>query len=120
MISCPDAAAGRVPRCVRAAGKWPAHPAASGNAAGGGCAASTPYCADARAVLVELQHYGLILADNGSNWYFGGSAFPAWPDGLISLLKGIPASAFQAVSESCLMVAPDSGQASAKPGGPIG
>jgi hypothetical protein len=93
--------------------------AASFNVAGF-CPASTPYCADARAVLVEMQHYGLILADNGSNWYFGGSAFPQWPDGLISLLKGIPASAFQAVSESCLMVSPHSGQATAKPGCPIG
>jgi len=93
--------------------------AASFNVAGF-CSASTPYCADARAVLVEMQHYGLILADNGSNWYFGGSAFPQWPDGLVSLLKGIPASAFQAVSESCLMVSPNSGQATAKPGCPIG
>jgi hypothetical protein len=86
----------------------------------GFCSTSTPYCADARAILVELQHYGLILADNGSNWYFQGSAFPPWPDGLISLLKGIPASAFQAVSESCLMVSSNSGQASAKPGCPVG
>ena len=117
---------------------WPArHEAGSGSSASvppmgarfrlaasfsvtGFCSASTPYCADARAILVELQHYGLILADNGSNWYFGGSAFPQWPDGLISLLKGIPASAFQAVNESCLMVSPNSGQATAKPGCPIG
>jgi hypothetical protein len=93
---------------------------AAGFSVAGFCSASTPYCADARAILVELQHYGLILADNGSNWYFGGSAFPQWPDGLISLLKGIPARAFQAVSESCLMVSPNSGQATAKPGCPIG
>jgi hypothetical protein len=93
--------------------------AASFNVAGF-CSASTAYCADARAVLVEMQHYGMILADNGSNWFFGGSAFPQWPDGLVSLLKGIPASAFQAVSESCLMVSPNSGQATAKAGCPIG
>ncbi len=31
-----------------------------------------------------MQHYGLILADNGSNWYFGGAAFPRWPDGTFS------------------------------------
>jgi hypothetical protein len=67
-----------------------------------------------------MQDYGLILADNGTNWYFQGSAFPQWPDALVSLLKQIPAMAFQAVDESCLMVAPDSGQASAKPGCPIG
>ena len=85
----------------------------------GFCAGATPYCADARAVLIEMQHYGLILADNGSNWFFQGSAYPQWPDGLVSLLKQIPASAFQAVDESCLMVSPNSGRAAAKPGCPI-
>jgi hypothetical protein len=86
----------------------------------GFCAGSTPYCADAKAILVEMQHYGLILADNGSNWFFQGSAYPQWPDGLVSLLKQIPASAFEAVDESCLMVSPNSGRATAKPGCPIG
>jgi hypothetical protein len=86
----------------------------------GFCAGTAPYCADAQAVLTEMQHYGLILADNGSNWYFQGSAYPQWPNALVSLLKQIPASAFQAVNESCLMVSPNSGQAQAKPGCPIG
>ena len=84
------------------------------------CRDSQPYCSDAKAVLTEMQNYGLILADNGSNWYFQGSASPQWPDALVSLLKQIPAMAFQAVDESCLMVAPGSGEARAKPGCPIG
>jgi hypothetical protein len=84
------------------------------------CRNSEPYCKDAKAVLTEMQHYGLILADNGSNWFFGGSAFPQWPDALVALLKGIPASAFQAVNESCLMVHRNSGEAMAKPGCPVG
>jgi len=86
----------------------------------GYCQNSTPYCADAKAVLVEMQHYGLILADNGSNWYFGGSAYPQWPDALVSLLKDIPAKDFQAVDTACLMVSPNSGEARAEPGCPIG
>jgi len=93
---------------------------ASFNVAGFCASATVPYCKDAKAVLTEMQHYGLILADNGSNWYFQGSAYPHWPDALVSLLKQIPASAFQAVDESCLMVSPNSGQAAAKPGCPIG
>jgi hypothetical protein len=92
----------------------------SGFSVAGFCRSSQPYCADAKAVLVEMQHYGLILADNGSNWYFGGSAFPQWPDDLVSLLKGIPARDFVAVSTSCLMVNRNSGQARARPGCPIG
>jgi hypothetical protein len=84
------------------------------------CRNSQAYCRDAKAILVEMKNYGLILADNGSNWFFQGSAFPQWPDALVSLLKAIPARAFQAVNESCLMVLPNSGAASAKPGCPIG
>jgi hypothetical protein len=94
--------------------------AASFNVSGFCDSATTAYCKDAKAVLREMQHYGLILADNGSNWFFGGSAFPRWPDALVSLLKGIPASSFQAVAESCLRVSRNSGKATAKPGCPIG
>jgi hypothetical protein len=86
----------------------------------GYCRNSQRYCRDAKAVLREMQNYGLILADNGSNWFFQGSAYPQWPDALVSLLKGIPASAFQAVNESCLMVRRYSGEATAKAGCPIG
>ncbi len=84
------------------------------------CRNSQPYCRDAKVVLTEMQDYGLILADNGSNWYFQGSAFPQWPNALVTLLKGIPARDFQAVNESCLMVSPNSGEARARPGCPIG
>jgi hypothetical protein len=86
----------------------------------GYCRNSTPYCKDAKAVLTEMKHYGLILADNGSNWFFQGAAFPQWPDGLVSLLKGIPARAFEAVDTSCLMVHRNSGAVRAKPGCRIG
>jgi hypothetical protein len=86
----------------------------------GFCSDSAPYCKDAKAVLVEMKNYGLILADNGSNWFFQGAAYPQWPDDLVSLLKQIPASAFEAVNEQCLMVSPNSGAARAKPGCPIG
>jgi hypothetical protein len=84
------------------------------------CRNSQAFCRDAKAILVEMKNYGLILADNGSNWFFQGSAFPQWPDALVSLLKAIPARAFQAVNESCLRVAPNSGAARARPGCRIG
>jgi len=69
------------------------------------------YSAPAQVVLRAMQHYGLILADNGSNWYFGGTADPNWPIALVDELKQVPASAFEAVDESSLMVDPNSGQA---------
>lgn len=64
--------------------------------------------ADTRAVLRAMQRYGLVLADNGTPWYFQGTADPRWPEGLLDELKQIPASAFEAVDTSSLMVSPDS------------
>jgi hypothetical protein len=86
----------------------------------GFCRNSQAYCRDAKAVLTEMKNYGLILADNGSNWYFQGSAFPQWPDALVSLLKGIPARDFQAIDESCLMISRSSAAVRASKGCPIG
>ena len=69
------------------------------------------YSPQARVVLRAMQQYGLILADNGSNWYFGGTADARWPLSLVNELKTVPADAFEAVDESSLMVTPNSGQA---------
>jgi hypothetical protein len=69
-------------------------------------------CAAAcQTVVTTLQTYGLILADNGSNWFFQGTADTRWTDTEVDQLKQIPAADFVAVDESCLMVTPDSGQA---------
>jgi hypothetical protein len=62
-------------------------------------------------VIRTMKTYGLILADNGSNWYFQGTADTRWTYDEVDQLKQIPASEFVAVDESCLMVSPDSGQA---------
>ena len=62
-------------------------------------------------VITTMKTYGLILADNGSNWFFQGTSDTRWTATEVDQLKQIPASAFVAVDESCLMVDPDSGQA---------
>jgi len=64
----------------------------------------------AQAVVHAMQHYGLFLADIGSDWYFQGTQ-DNWPDSLVSEMKTIPASQFEAVDESSLMIDPGSGQA---------
>ena len=68
-------------------------------------------------VLTTMKTYGLILADNGSNWYFQGTADTRWTYNDVDQLKAIPASQFVAVDESCLMVNPNSAQA-LQPGTP--
>lgn len=62
-------------------------------------------------VITAMKTYGLILADNGSNWYFQGTTDRRWTFTMVDQLKQIPASAFQALDESCLRIHPGSGQA---------
>ncbi|MFC4785191.1 hypothetical protein ACT8ZV_11980 [Nocardioides sp. MAHUQ-72] len=66
--------------------------------------------AGARAVIRAMKTYGLVLADNGSPWYFQGERNRHWPDRLVADLKRIPASAFVAVDTSGLRVERDSAQ----------
>ncbi len=76
------------------------------------------YSHDTQVILTAFKVHGLIVADNGSNWYFGGSADVGWPEGVLDELKSIPAGAFEAVDMSPLMVSPGSGQARSVTSGP--
>jgi hypothetical protein len=67
------------------------------------------YSRQARVVLRAMKTYGLILADNGSSWFFQGEASRKWHNKLISELKTIPANAFQAIDESSLQKSKHSG-----------
>ena len=71
----------------------------------------TGFTAKARTILVAMQRYGLILADNGSNWFFQGTVDGHWRNRLLDQLKSVPASAFEAVDESGCMVKPNTGRA---------
>jgi hypothetical protein len=52
----------------------------------------------ARPIAEALQKYGMIVADNGSDWYFGGAPDPRWDDDSLNQLKEIPGSAFEVVA----------------------
>ncbi len=64
----------------------------------------------ARVVVQAMKTYGLVLADNGSPWYFQGERNAHWPNRLVSDLKSIPARAFVAVDTRSLRVDNDSAQ----------
>jgi len=51
----------------------------------------------ARAIAVAMKEYGLIVADNGSNWYISGTSDRRWDDTELDALKRIPGSAFEVV-----------------------
>ncbi len=78
---------------------------------------------EAQVVLTAFKHYGLIVADNGSDWYFQGTEDANWNnspyDTMIAELKTVPASAFEAVDESGLMVDPSSAVAGVAPSAPV-
>ncbi len=51
----------------------------------------------ARVIAAAMQRYGLIVADNGSNWFVQGEAHPGWDDDDLGQLKAIPGTAFDVV-----------------------
>ncbi|HSS22695.1 MAG TPA: hypothetical protein VLL54_21665 [Pyrinomonadaceae bacterium] len=48
-------------------------------------------------ILQAMKKYGMIVADNGSNWYFSGAPDPRWDDDELSTLKSIKGSNFEVV-----------------------
>lgn len=50
-----------------------------------------------RVVLEALKKYGMILADNGSDWFISGSTDNRWDDEDLEQLKTVPANAFEVV-----------------------
>lgn len=58
---------------------------------------TSKYTGEARAILEALKKYGLIVADNGSNWFITGASDTRWNDDNLNQLKKVPGSAFEAV-----------------------
>jgi hypothetical protein len=50
-----------------------------------------------KVILTALQHYGMIMADNGSSMYISGTPDDRWNNDDLSTLKRVPASAFEVV-----------------------
>lgn len=51
----------------------------------------------ARVIAEAMKTYGLIVADNGSNWFFQGASDLRWDDDDLGQLKDIPGTAFEVV-----------------------
>jgi hypothetical protein len=56
-----------------------------------------PYHGEALVILQALKTYGMIVADNGTNFYISGAADPRWDDTDLDQLKSVPGSAFEVV-----------------------
>jgi hypothetical protein len=57
-----------------------------------------------RVILRTMKKYGLIVADNGSNWFFQGAHDDRWDDNELNSLKNIHGKDFEAVDSSPWMM----------------
>lgn len=51
----------------------------------------------AKVIAVAMQRYGVIVADNGSNWFFQGAPSPSWDDDDLGRLTGVSGDWFEVV-----------------------
>jgi hypothetical protein len=70
--------------------------------------------ADMQVILRAMKSYGIILADNGSNWFISGTPDESWGsdgnDRLHQLGQNLTGNDFEAIDSSMLMVDPNSGE----------
>jgi hypothetical protein len=55
------------------------------------------YPRQARIVLEALKRYGMLVADNGADWYITGAPDPRWSNEQLHTLHRVPGSAFEVV-----------------------
>ena len=58
------------------------------------CSGFTP---ETQVVCTALKKYGMMVADNGSDWYISGAPDARWNDENLDDIKAIPGDAFEAV-----------------------
>jgi hypothetical protein len=67
------------------------------------------FSTESQVVCDALKKYGMILADNGSNWYLSGAPDARWNDDALSDIKTLTGDAFEVVDTGASVVtdAPD-------------
>jgi len=60
------------------------------------------YPRQARVVLNALKRYGMIVADNGSDWYISGAPSKGWDNDQLNALKRVEGSNFEVVDSTRL------------------
>jgi hypothetical protein len=66
---------------------------------------------EVQVILQAMKTYGIILADNGSNWFISGVPDERWDNDALHEMGQVHGSDFEAVDVSSLMMDPHSGQA---------
>ena len=67
---------------------------------------------EAQVILTAMKTFGIILADNGSNWYFSGAPNDGWDNDMLNTqFRRLRGSDFEAVDSEVLKINKDSAQA---------
>jgi hypothetical protein len=62
-------------------------------------------------ILQAFKTYGIVLADNGSDWYVSGAPDERWDNDMLHLLDVLTGNDFEVVDTSGMIVDVDSGEA---------
>jgi hypothetical protein len=76
----------------------------------------TTFAPEVQIILNAMKKYGIIVADNGSNWFISGVPDERWSNDNLHTLGNVHGSDFEAVDESGLMINVDSAQARSQGG----
>jgi hypothetical protein len=67
------------------------------------------YKGQALVILKALKKYGMLVADNGSDWFISGASDTRFNDDDLNQLKTVPGSAFEAVDTGAILGGSNSG-----------
>ncbi len=67
------------------------------------------YSTEMQVILQAMKSYGIILADNGSDWYVSGAPDSRWNNDMLHTLDALSGNDFEAVDTSLIKVSADSG-----------
>lgn len=69
------------------------------------------YSLETQVILTALKNYGMMLSDNGRDWFMTGATDSRWKKQTLQELATVKGKDMEAVDVSALMVDPNSGQA---------
>jgi hypothetical protein len=57
----------------------------------------TPFPKEVQVILIAMKRYGMMVADNGSDWYLSGSPDSRWNDEALATLKNVHGQDFEVI-----------------------
>ena len=64
---------------------------------------TSTFTGESKVILEGLKKYGMIVADNGSDWFISGASDTRWNDNDLNQLKTVPGSSFEVVKSGDLI-----------------